>query len=416
MAMGWDAVKAAWRGEVSGADIAAMFAATAGLTHLHEAMEDRRLEARIAQSAQPGQAGAEWRVALTLGRIAAPLWLADALVALAGAFYDAEAQPHSGRPSSVSGYIHDLVASLLLPVEDIVADVTAALADPRRPSSLMLPLLVGPGGDIADYAIPRSPGVAFVRELATGARGVHTAAAATLATLRATFAESPPPTWLEVGLRRLDGDVQAAGARLDMAEVRATAAQVTHGEDPAALETLCLDLWRIVGVAVVAGQLSSDPHLMPEAAAAAQSSVQSVPPAQAPPVPRAPTVARVDALPFPQVDPGAAPLVRRRDTPTAAHCANHADNALLPRIGEGAATARETSATCLPESPLPDLPTSVSLPASVSLPTIGESSTQATRQPESTQFTKGASQAPHAQKSQADEQNDAPTVPFPEIG
>lgn len=413
MVMGWDAVKAAWRGEVSGADIAAMFAATAGLPHLHEAMEDRRLEARIAQSAQPGQAAAEWRVPLTLGRIAAPLWLADALVALAGAFYDAETQPHIGRPSSVSAYIHDLVASLLLPVEDIVADVTAALADPRRPSSLMLPLLVGPGGDIADYALPRSPGVAFVRELATAARGVHTSAAATLATLRATFASSPPPTWLEAGLRRLDGDVQAAGARLDMAEVRATAAQATHGEDPAALETLCLDLWRIIGVAVVAGQLSSDPHLMPEAAAAAQSSAQSISSAQAPQLPRTPTRERVDALPLPQVVAGAAPLVRRRDTPPAPHHANHADNTPLPLIGEGAASPRETNATCPPDLPLPDSPS-----PNVALPAIGESSMQATQQPEPAQpqSTKPASPASHAQKSPADAQNDAPSVQFPDIG
>ncbi|HEV2404300.1 MAG TPA: hypothetical protein VGR88_02540, partial [Ktedonobacterales bacterium] len=268
MATGWNAVKAAWRGEISGADLAAMFAATAGLPRLREALEDRRLEARIAQSAQ---AGAEWRVTLSLGRIAAPLWLADALVALAGAFYDAETQPHSGRPSSINPYIHDLVASLLLPVEDIVAEVTAALADPRRPATLMLPLLVGPGGDIADYDLPRSPSVAYVGELARGARGVHTSAAATLATLRAATASSSSPAWLEEGLRRLDGDVQAAGARLDMAEVRSTAAQATRGEDPLVLEALCRDLWGIIRVAVVAGQLSADPHLMPEAAAAAQA-------------------------------------------------------------------------------------------------------------------------------------------------
>lgn len=409
MVTGWDAVKAAWRGEVSGADLAAMFAATAGLSRLHEALEDRRLEARIAQSGQSGQASADWRVALTLGRIAAPLWLADALVALAGAFYDAETQSHSGRPSSINPYLHDIVASLLLPVEDIVADVTAMLADPRRPSALMLPLLVGPGGDIADYDPPRSPSVAYARELATGARGIHTSAAATLATVRAACAPTPPPAWLEAGLLRLDGDVQAAGARLDMAEVRLAAAQATRGEESVALDTLCRDLWRIVGVAVVAGQLGSDPHLMPEAAAAAQAGAHSVPSMQAPRVPPAPPVERVDALPLPQVDAGAAPLVRRSDTSPAAQPAAHADNVSLPRIGEGTASPPETSATRLPGSPLPEAPS-----PNVPLPTIGEVSTPVAPS------AKTASQPPHSQKppsnNRNDAENDAPTVTLPEIG
>lgn len=406
MATGWDAVKAAWRGEVSGADLAAMFAATAALPRLREALEDRRLEARIAESAQHGQTGAEWRVTLALGRIAAPLWLADALVALAGAFYDAEAQPHSGRPATIDPFVHDLVASLLLPVEDIVADVTAALADPRRPTALRLPLLVGPDGDIADYAVPRSPSAAYARELTTGARGIHTAAAATLAATRAACAPTPPPGWLEAGLRRLDGDIQAAGARLDMAEVRSAAAQATRAENLEALEALCRDLWRIIGVAVIAGQLSSDPYLMPEAAAAGQTVAPSMPSTLAPQPPPAPPVKRVEALPLPRVEAGAAPLVRPRDAPTTARPVAPLDNAPLPRIGEGTPSPRELGAT-----PLPDLP-----PPAVTLPAIGESSAPASQHPASAHRTQPANPASHPQKPPDDAQNDAPTIPFPEIG
>jgi hypothetical protein len=414
MATGWNAVKAAWRGEVSGADLAAMFAATGGLPRLHEAMEDRRLEAQIAQGAQTAQAGAEWRVTLALGWIAAPLWVADALVALAGAFYDAETQPHSGRPSSISPYIHDLVASLLLPVEDIVAEVTAALADPRRSATLILPLHVGPGGDIADYDLPRSPSVAYVGELTRGARGVHTSAAATLATLRAAIAPSSSPAWLEAGLRRLDGDVQAAGARLDMAEVRATAAQATRGEDSQVLEALCRDLWRIIQVSFVAGQLSADPHLMPEAAAAAQAGAPSTPSVRMPQSPPAPPLRQVDALPLPWIDAGVAPLARREDIPTAIHPATHVDNVPLPRIGEETASPHETArATPSPNAPLPD---SDSSSPAVALPTIGELSMPATPRPESAKPPKPASQAPHSQKSPTDPRNDAPTVTLPEIG
>ncbi|MGH2485156.1 MAG: hypothetical protein ACRDHE_03990, partial [Ktedonobacterales bacterium] len=398
-----------WRGEVSGADLAAMFAATAGLPRLHEAMEDRRLEAQIAQS---GQSGAEWRVTLSLGLVAAPLWLADALVALAGAFYDAETQPHSGRASSISPYVHDLVASLLLPVEDIVADVTAALADPRRPTTLILPVLVGPGGDIADYDLPRSPSVAYMGELARGARGVHTSAAATLATARAATSTSSSPAWLEAGLRRLDGDVQAAGARLDMAEVRSTAAQATRGENPQVLEALCRDLWGVIRVAIVAGQLSADPHLMPEAAAAAQAgahSAASVRTLQSPPAlaPR-----QVDALPFPWIDAGGAPLARRQDTPTATHPATIMDDVQLPRIGEGTASPHETTSA----APIPDAPLPGSSSPTVSFPTIGELSMPATQQPEAAKSSKPAAQAPRSRKSPTDARNDEPTVTLPEIG
>src|SRR5258707_2218132 len=127
MPTGWGAHFGAWRGETSGADLTALFAATASLSKLQQALEDRRLEIQIAQAGQIGQTGQAWRTVLALGRIAAPLWLADALVALAGAFYDAEAQPHADPPASIPSYIHDLVAALLMPVEDIVAVVTAAL-------------------------------------------------------------------------------------------------------------------------------------------------------------------------------------------------------------------------------------------------------------------------------------------------
>ncbi|MGH2514701.1 MAG: hypothetical protein ACRDHP_03515, partial [Ktedonobacterales bacterium] len=145
--MAWDArLKAAWHGEASGADLAAMFAATAGLAALKQSLADRRLEAEIEQS------GHDWRAVLAVGRTAAPLWLADALVGLAGALYDAETRAHPDRPTSsasVSRVTYEAVVALLAPVEDVLASVTAALADPNARATLTRPLRVGPGGDIA---------------------------------------------------------------------------------------------------------------------------------------------------------------------------------------------------------------------------------------------------------------------------
>jgi len=228
-----------------------LFAATAGLSELRQALEDHRLAAKI-EAAHIEHAGDHvsdgWRALLAVGQIAAPLWRADALVDLAGAFYDAEAQSHPDRPSSISPCTHDLVAALLSPVEDIIADVTAALADPQsrhdagRPATYRARRRHRRG---APLPIP-SPSPTYAG-LATGARRLHTAAAADLAAAQAAVAASSPPDWLAAGLRRLDGELQATGARLDMAEVRLAAALGPGGGDYSSLASVCRDLWAIVG-------------------------------------------------------------------------------------------------------------------------------------------------------------------------
>lgn len=348
MPMAWDArLKAAWHGEASGADLAAMFAATAGLSGLKQALEDRRLEAEIEQ------AGHDWRAVLAVGRIAAPLWLADALVGLAGTLYDAETQSHPDRPTSVSRATFEVVAALLAPVEDIIADVTAALADPNHRTALTAPLHIGPGGDIAGDIPPGPVTLPHTQGLVSGARQIHTSAAAALAAVRTEIARSVAPEWLAAGLQRLDGELQGAGARLDMSETRLTSLAATHSGDSAALATICGDLWRIVDVSATAGQRIADPHLLPEAAAAstysagAMTSRRPTPPASAPlpaapsPPPRSPRrpPVEVNPLPLPRIDPGAAPLIRRQETPfPVAHPAAPApsDDIALPVIGESA--------------------------------------------------------------------------------
>ncbi|HLJ81841.1 MAG TPA: hypothetical protein VKT52_10170 [Ktedonobacterales bacterium] len=388
--MAWDTrLKAAWHGEASGADLAAMFATTAGLSGLKQALADRCLEAEIEQT------GHDWRAVLAVGRIAAPLWLADTLVGLAGAFYDAETRSHPDRPSSVSRPIFDVVAALLAPVEDIIAEVTAALADPNHRTALAAPLRIRPGGDIASDAPPGSVSGPYAQGLAAGARQVHTSAAAALASVRTEVARSEAPDWLSAGLQRLDGELQGAGARLDMSEARLTSLAATRSSDPATLVAICGDLWKIVDVSAVAGQVIADPHLLPEAATAQRGA--SPAPARMPPMPssfpfppatshpaaprRAPV--EVDPLPLPVIDPGAAPLEQRRER--------------MPS----------------PEAPSAGVPS-----PDVSLPVIGESP-----RPQAPARTPPPETSPSRERQKPDTANDAtdstdeePTIRFPEIG
>jgi hypothetical protein len=384
MSMAWNArLKAAWRGEVSNADLSAMFAATSSLTKLQQALDDRRLAAEIEHT------GHDWRAVLAVGQIAAPLWLADALVSLADSLYDAETRSHADRPSSVNPYIHDLVAALLAPVEDIIADVTAALADPRHRPALTAPLHVGPSGDIAEGDPPDPISLPYAQGLSAGAVRLHTSASAVLMSLQAAIARSESPNWLAAGIQRLDGELQAAGARLDMSGVRLASLVGTHNGDPAALAEICRDLWLIIGASVVAGQVLSDPHLLPEAAAAAQSSPRTPPqsPSRTPPppvappavttTPMAPPPAPVERVVLPNIDAGAAPLRPHRE-------------ALSPD----------------PRSPAP--------PADVALPVIGEPAQPPP--PDPAPPNKPQRDPPRRSEAPASEADDKPTVLFPDIG
>lgn len=312
--MDWGSrLKAAWHGDVPDADLRSMFAATESLTRLRQALEDRRLAVKL------DAVGAEWRGVLALGRIAAPLWLGDALVGLAGTFYDDEKQAQPEPTQSVSAYTHDLVAALLAPVENIVADVAAALADPDHRTALSAPLHIGPSGQIAQGGLPEPISARYARSLATGVRRMHTAAAVTLAATQAEVVTAPAPDWLTAGQRRLAGELDAAGARLDMAEVRlasllAVVAGVRGGGDPVALTAICRDLWALGDIAMVVGQVASDPHLLREAppergvaqAASVVASYQSLAPAH-PPQRQAPA-------PLPRILEGA-PSPREERTP-----------------------------------------------------------------------------------------------------
>jgi hypothetical protein len=406
----WGArLKAAWRGEVSGADLGAMFAATASLSGVQQALADRRLAAEIEH------AGHDWRTLLAVGPIAAPLWLADALVGLAGAFYDTETQSHPDRPTAVSPYTHDLVAGLLSPVEDIIADVAAALADPDHRASLTVPMHLAPAsnGDIG--TLPNPVPALYARGLATGARRIHTSAASALSEAQQTVAKSPSPDWLTAGLQRLNGEVQSAGARLDMDEVRLAPLAGERAGDASALAAVCRDLWNIVDTAVVVGQMASDPHLLPEAASASAHPATGATPSRTPtaPPPRQPTheVHEVRAAPLPRIaegapSPGDSSESALAPRPTAAPAA---PDVSLPAVGDAPAAAP-------PEHTLP----AVEQRADIPLPVVGEAPLSPPASPPAANPTLAPAQShPDASRrpsSAASGNDDEPLVRFPDIG
>lgn len=391
-------LRATWRGDVSGADLVALFAAMESLRGAQQALETRRLAAEVEHT------GHEWRVFLAIGPVAAPLWLADALKSLAEAFYAAETDAHPERPSTVSAYTHDLVAALLTPVEDLLAEATAMLADPNHPSPLVAPLHVGPGGDIADGEMPRPLPLPYAQGLLSGATRVHTAASSALLALRTDLATADPPDWLTTGIERLDGTLQAAGARLDISE-RRLASQLatrrnTQRADPVALDGICRDLWSVVDVAVVAGQLLADPHLLPEAVTAVQAGPsQSSPTPSSSSAPEAPAtdVVRMRPPTHPPVHP--APSVGRRE-----------EQAILPRIDTGAAplTQRRFSVSHVSQTPS-------ETPVDVEFPTIGGTTAPADTPPaEPERPTRPPLQRPRVPGPEHDDA--PPPMPFPEIG
>ncbi|SRR5579875_3660797 len=179
-----------------------------------------------------------------------------------------------------------------------------------------------------------------------------------------TLAQSSPPDWLNGGVRRLDGVLQAAGARLDMIEIRLTPLLTSEREVRSNQETLtavCADLWTIVDTALIAGQLIADPHLMPEARVA---NVQRTAPPQT--VSQTAPHTSSSAAWSPQPTPSSRPIAP--SVPPSPLQPVHPQPELslaLPEITEGAPFS---SASPAPAAPLPP---NASPSENATLPTIG---------------------------------------------
>ncbi|MCL4508885.1 MAG: hypothetical protein M1296_05095 [Chloroflexi bacterium] len=262
-------IRAALAGDVASADVAALFGVTKPLDDLHQQLGDARLSAEITHG------GGNWQVTVQTGPIAAPLWLADQLVALAQSLCEAEAEYHQGQPTMLSAASHALAVAVLEPLETIIAEVSAALIDPHRPSRLNLPWTVGPDGDIAHLPLPVPTPPGYLRGLLLAVERIQSATGMLLTDVKTLGHDAATPSWLIATVQRLEGELAAASARRAMLDARLS--PLLSGHSPAlpssaTTSSVSLDLWSVLNTALVSGQQLADPRLLPGAPSSAFSS------------------------------------------------------------------------------------------------------------------------------------------------
>lgn len=312
--MSWtDRLRAALSGDVAGVDVDAMLAATAPLDALHQALDDRRLSSRI------NHVGDEWRVIVEAANLAAPLWLADSLIVLAQGLREAAADGHPDRARAWSAAAHDLAVALLQPLEALVAEASAAAADPNRPTRLTAAVMAGPRGEIAAAPLPAPVAPDYLSGLVLAAERLHGAASQLLGDAEGLLHAETTPAWLTAGSQRVKGDLAAAGARFAMVRTRLNAmlpdpARFRPGVTDAAPATLCMEIWDIVNTALVAGQRLAEPRLLPGAPATDASSRRAAPAEPVGSGPASAAAVRAPAAPPqpPAPKPSAPPSTPRR--------------------------------------------------------------------------------------------------------
>lgn len=248
---------AALHGDVDGSDVATAIAATRPLYTLKQQVADRRLDGQLKNPREP------WRVLEGIGAIAAPLWVADTCVALAQSLLDAEAQDHPQAPAMMSRDVHQHALALLALVEPIMDETSRALADPSYRMDLRMPVAVGiHGGFLATlgYA-PMDP--IYLRGLLIGAGRAQGSASAVAQDYKNAMQGGNVPAWVGQGYEYVDGQISAAGVRLDSLHAR-TAPLLAHQRlDDDTLQALTEDCWGVIDGYVLAGQLANYPRLIP---------------------------------------------------------------------------------------------------------------------------------------------------------
>lgn len=357
--MSWSArFKAAIQGAVDGADVRALLVATTPLSTLRQGLEDRQLEAELAHTGQ------EWQVAVDLGEIAAPLWLAEQLVMLAGSLVDAEAEANTGRQGLMSAASHNQALLLLQPVGPLIAELSAALVDPARHPSLPLPFAVDwHSSSLGNPLFAFPPAPAYPRGLLRGAERLEGATHLALQNLTALVSRSTPPPWITAALSQFRGELAASGSRVEMIRTRSAMLLNQQALDERAMSQMVADLWQVINGYLRAGQLIAAPRLLPGAPrppaspvhlppstpgyGPAASSLQAPPPA-AIPLPQAPPPAERD-----RTIPAIRPVWQTGTRPPSEPAPAEETARPLPRIGDSNTAPRHTTpnhgAHALPE-------------------------------------------------------------------
>ena len=355
MAYSWtEKIRNALEGAVDGSDVLARLVSTTQLSGFRAQLADRRLE--IAWVAQP------WRVPIVLAPFAAPLWLADWLVALAQSFADAEAGVHPERSTAMPALTRGQLLALLEPVAALQSELSGLLADPHRRSTLTLPLLLKPYVRATTGLQAERIPEAYVRGLLAGVRNVAGSVQMLAADYQVFFADSTGPARLHTASSTLQGELAAMESRLEGCELRLAA--LVHGQntEETALRDLALELWAVTATVFTCGQQLAAPSLLPGVApllaAAMLSDPPQVPPARSVEIAARPVEAgspRQPPAPEPPEPPRVLPdIAIRPDAMPVSHTAAPADPSpidvpqSMPEIGGASKAASPHPASWSP--------------------------------------------------------------------
>ncbi len=310
-------IRATLQGDVDASDLREAIAATRPLYDLRQRLDDLRLEREVAGTGP-------WPITLECGPIAAPLWLADLIVAVAQSIVDAANPAGADGPVLMGRHTREHALALLALVGPILIETGARLADPAHIMALSMPLTLGldDGGYLRKTlnAVPLDPiylrGLLRAADYAQGAATMPLGAAHTMAAERAT------PRWVgDVVAAVSEAPLAAAAIRLDSA--RARCAPLLHdgkvGQDT--LYAVIPDLWRAIDAYSLAAQVALYPYLgapgrtpAADVALPPQSPEQAAPPTIPAPTIPAPTIPAPPPPPQPAVStvsPSSGPLAGR---------------------------------------------------------------------------------------------------------
>jgi hypothetical protein len=310
MSLSWAGkIRSAFEGMVDATDAQARLAAAASLAGLRQQLADRQLEAQIENVQEP------WRVPFALAPIAAPLWLADALVSLAQALQEAEEADHPDRPMVMTSLTHGQILTLLEPLDALTSDVAGVLADPRRHRTVSLPLLARPyspdGTGLTTVNVP----LPYVRGLLSGTVSSVGATQLLFAEYTSFLGHPQAPAWLARAFAAAQGDLAALQSRLDAVQGRSGPLLSRHPADEAALRDLALNLWNLTNTALGLGQRLASPLLFEGAQPLPPPRTPATQPAtparaqQAPSIPVPAPAPLTPPAPAPPTPPVAAPPV-----------------------------------------------------------------------------------------------------------
>lgn len=252
-------IKNAFEGVVDGSDALARLASGAPLASLRRQLADRRLDVEIANLDEP------WRVPFVLSTIAAPLWVAEGLIGLAQSLSDAEVAAHPDRPTAMASLTHDQIMALLEPIAMLQGEISGAIADANRRSSLSLPLLARPYANTAAGLMAERVPVPYLRGLLAGVSSLSGTVQLLLEDYAPFMNHPSAPAWVHGGIASLKGDLAAAQARLDAAQAGSGPVLRQPAPDEAALRTLAIDLWQVANTYLKLGQQIASPSLLPGA-------------------------------------------------------------------------------------------------------------------------------------------------------